>query len=144
MRVSHIINRGSQDVTHGIARALNITDVKAEEIKRREGLGDSTHDVKKVALLTLEYIFSEANRVLLNYQRKNNKNVGRVILTGGGSVMKGVEVLAKERLETEVALGNPFSKVSTPAFLEDVLKEAGSEFSVAIGLALRKLQDFDG
>jgi len=144
VRVSHIINRGSQDVTQGISKSLNISAAKAEEIKRREGLGDSTHDVRRIALLTLDYIFSEANRVLLNYQKKNNKNVGKVILTGGGSVMKGVEDLAKQHLETEVQLGNPFGKVSTPAFLEDVLKEAGSEFSVAIGLALRKLQDFDG
>lgn len=143
VRVSHIINRGSQDVTQGIAKSLNISPAKAEEIKRSEGLGDATHDVKRVALLTLDYIFGEANRVLLNYQKKNNKNVGRVVLTGGGSVMKGIEGLAKTRLQTDVMLGDPFAKVNTPAFLEDVLKQAGSEFSVAIGLALRKLQDFD-
>lgn len=143
VRVSHIINRGSQDVTHGIAKAMNMSSAKAEELKRSEGLGESTHDVRRIALLTLDYIFSEANRVLLNYQRKNNKNVGKVVLTGGGSVMKGIRDLAQKHLETEVRLGNPFEKVSTPAFLEDVLREAGSEFAVAVGLALRKLQDFD-
>jgi len=38
-----------------------------------------------------------------------------------------------------VILADPFSKVSAPAFLENILKETGPEFAVAIGLALRKL-----
>ena len=143
VRVSHIINRGSQDVTTGIAKSLGLDPAKAEEMKRSEGLTGATEDARKVALLTLDYIFSEAGRVLLNYQKKNNKNVAQAILTGGGSVMKGIEELAEKHLEIDVTAGNPFAKVSTPAFLEDVLRETGSEFSVAVGLALRKLQDFD-
>ena len=35
----------------------------------------------------------------------------------------------------------PFNKVSTPAFLEKILRETGPEFAVAIGLALRKLAE---
>lgn len=143
VRVSHIINRGSQDVTLGISKSLDMTFAKAEELKRKEGIMDGKAEIRKVALLTLDYIFGEANRVLLNYQKKNGKNIGQVILTGGGSVMKGIHKLADKHLETETTLGDPFSKVSAPAFLEGVLREAGSEFSVAVGLALRKLQDFD-
>lgn len=145
VRISHIVNRGSQDITHGISRTHGISIARAEEVKRTKGLVgvDTDGDIKKVALLTLDYIFSEANRVLLNYQKKNNKNVNRAILTGGGSIMKGILELAHSRLETETVLGDPFSKVSAPAFLDHVLKETGSEFSVAVGLALRKLHDFD-
>ena len=54
--------------------------------------------------------------------------------------MKGFQPLAQKQLETEVVLGDPFSKVGTPAFLEPVLKSAGPEFAVAIGAALRKLR----
>jgi Tfp pilus assembly PilM family ATPase len=36
---------------------------------------------------------------------------------------------------------DPFAHVQAPAFLEEVLKEAGPEFSVAVGVALRKLQE---
>lgn len=143
VRVSHIINRGSQDVTMGVSKSLSIPFAKAEELKRSEGLLTGQNDIRKVALLTLDYIFGEANRVLLNYQKKNSKNIGQVVLTGGGSVMKGIDKLARTHLETETVLGDPFSKVSAPAFLSDVLRETGSEFSVAVGLALRKLQDFD-
>jgi len=143
VRISHVINKGSQDVTIGISKSLNISAERAEEVKRVQGL-TKEHDVQnvnKIALLTLDYIFSEVNRVLLNYQMKNNKNVPKVILTGGGSVMKGMLDLAKKHLETDVVLGDPFSKIDTPAFLDDVLKEAGPEFTVAVGIALRKLNE---
>ena len=145
VRVSHIIKRGSQDVTLGISKSLSISVARAEEIKREQGLESNSDDkgVVKVALLTLDYIFSEADRVLLNYQRKYNKNVSRVILTGGGAIMKGVIDLARKHLESEVVLGDPFAKVDSPAFLDDVLKEAGPEFTVALGLALRKLHEFE-
>ena len=43
----------------------------------------------------------------------------------------------------EVQIADPFSKVESPAFLSHVLKQAGPEFSVAVGLALRKLQELD-
>lgn len=146
IRVSHIINRGSQDVTLGISKSFGISEKKAEEMKREKGIDHTSVDgekVNKITLLTLDYIFLEANRVLLSYQKKYNKNVGKAVLTGGGVVMKGIGELAKKHLETEIVLGDPFAKVETPAFLEDVLKEAGPEFTVAVGLALRKLQDVD-
>ena len=43
----------------------------------------------------------------------------------------------------DVVLGNPFSKVEAPAFIEDVLRGAGPEFSVAMGIALRRLQELE-
>jgi hypothetical protein len=39
-----------------------------------------------------------------------------------------------------VALARPFSKVEAPAFLTPVLGSIGPEFSVALGVALRKIQ----
>jgi cell division ATPase FtsA len=79
----------------------------------------------------------------LNYQRKFNKAISRVILTGGGVAMKGVFELARANFQTEVVMGDPFNKVESPAFLEDVLKVTGLEFSTALGLALRKLQELN-
>ncbi|KKW09565.1 MAG: hypothetical protein UY47_C0011G0001, partial [Parcubacteria group bacterium GW2011_GWB1_49_7] len=49
--------------------------------------------------------------------------------------------LAKNNFKTDVVIANPFNKVSAPAFLENILKETGPEFAVAIGLALRKLSE---
>lgn len=143
VKYSHIINKGSQEISVSISKGLNVTFDRAEHIKRN--LGNSTpqeeKNVYEIISLTLDFIFSEANTVVLNYQRRFNKPVSKVILTGGGVAMKGVYELAKANFQTEVVMGDPFLKVEAPAFLEDVLKVTGLEFSTALGLALRKLQE---
>lgn len=143
VRYSHIINKGSQDVTMSIMKGLGVTFDRAEHIKRNLGTGVVPDEkaVFEVISLTLDYIFSEANSVILGFQRKFNKPLGKVILIGGGCAMKGVFELARANFQTPVELGTPFAKVETPAFMEDVLKITGLEFAVAIGVALRKLQE---
>ncbi len=143
VKSSHLINKGSQDITLALSRSLDMSVTKAERIKRESGMlgtGEGAQ-AKETILLTLDYIFSEANRVLLNYQRKYNRTVQNVVFTGGGSVLKGLQEEANTRFDTEVVVADPFAKTQTPAFLEEVLKEVGPEFSVAVGLALRKLQE---
>jgi Tfp pilus assembly PilM family ATPase len=45
------------------------------------------------------------------------------------------------KIQNELRMSDPFGKTQAPAFLEAILKEAGPEFSVAVGLALRRLQE---
>lgn len=140
----HIISRGSQEITIALSRAMNISIAKAEKMKREIGLLGKDEESKKVSDIVetvTSYIFTEANRVLLGYQSKNNKTINKIILTGGGVLLKGLPEYAKKWLETEVVFGDSFAKIESPAFLEAVLTEAGPEFSVAIGLALKRLQE---
>ena len=145
VKYSHIINRGSQEITVSISKGLNVPFDRAEHIKRNLGSGTPAEekDIYEIMSLTLDFIFSEANTVIFNYQRKFNKAISKVILTGGGVAMKGVFELARANFQTEVVMGDPFNKVESPAFLEDVLKVTGLEFSTALGLALRKLQELN-
>lgn len=147
VKASHVINTGSQNITQTLSRSLGINLTKAEELKRKFGVsgnldsGEDAVSYKEVISLGLDRIFTEANKVLLQYQQKNNKNIGSIILTGGGAAIKDLLPLAKRHLETDVLLSDPFSKIDSPAFFENVLKEIGPEFAVAVGLALRKLQE---
>ncbi len=145
IRKSHVINKGSQDFTLAIAGGLQVPPEKAEKIKRNlKGDGsDEEKAVLDIISLPIDFIFSEAESFLLAYEKKYGKNIGKVILTGGGAGMKGFVDLAKARLPGEVVIGDPFSKVETPAFLRPILKESGLDFAVAVGIALRKLQEFD-
>ncbi len=140
----HIVSRGSQEITLALSRALNVSIAKAEGLKRSVGLLGKDEDGRKVSDVveaTAGYIFAEANRVLVSYQSKNNRSISKVVLTGGGALLKGLPEFARKWLEAEVVLGDSFSKLETPAFLQTVLADAGPEFSVAIGLALKKLQE---
>jgi type IV pilus assembly protein PilM len=146
VRTSHTVNRGSQDITLVMGNTFGISVAEAENLKRSHGLvgmfGDRS--LRDVADVVLRFIFSEANMVLINYEKKYGKNVEKVVLTGGGSTLKGVLEVAKTVFETDVMLGEPFSKVQTPAFMDPVLRQVGPEFAVALGLALRKLAEQDG
>lgn len=145
VKKSHVINKGSQDITLTMAQGLQLSPEKAEKIKRN--LSAVTPEDRKAVYqmieLTLDYIFSEAGTVMLTYQKKYNKNIAKVILTGGGVSLDGFIDAAKARFNTEVVIGNPFSKVDTPAFLADILTKTGLDFGVAVGLALRKLQEIN-
>lgn len=143
LRANHSVNRGSQEITLALSRSLGLPIADAEKYKRATGISADMQNknASDIITLTLDYIFSETNRLIFNYQKKYNKNVSRVILIGGGSLLKGFLELARERFETEVVLGDPFAKCVAPAFLESTLRGAGPEFAVAIGLALRELQE---
>ena len=141
VRDSHVISRGSQNITVSLSKALGIDMAQAEKIKREHGLLKENDNSQQVSSLVVGGIFDEANRVLLNYQKKHNKNVSKIILTGGGSMLKGILDLAKESLVSETTISDPFSNLQYPAFLEKILKLAGPEFAVSIGVALRKLEE---
>ncbi|MCK4918442.1 MAG: pilus assembly protein PilM [Candidatus Pacebacteria bacterium] len=141
---SHIINKGSQDITLAISRALGISIKEAEEKKREVDLSvtnDSNKEINDIIETNLKYIFIEVNKALKQYQTKNNKNIKELIFTGGGAVVKGLPDFTSKNLEISSRVADPFSKVRTPAFLDDVLKEIGPEFAVAVGLALRGLEN---
>lgn len=143
VRASHTISRGSQDVTMTLTTALNLTPDKAEILKRTVGWSkDSARkDVSDTISVTIDHIFSEAKHVVANYQARHMKTIEKAILVGGGSTMKGMIDLAKANLEMPVELGDPFSRVEAPAFLTEVLKKNGPEFTAALGIALRRIQE---
>ena len=85
-------------------------------------------------------IFQEANTNILAYEKRYNKNIGKVIFTGGGAMTKGLLEYASQSFSAELAIADPFSKVEAPVFLAGVLKTTGPEFSIALGLALKKFQ----
>jgi len=145
LRSSHIINKGSQDITLALSKALSISVGEAENMKRVYGLkgGPEYKELTEIITVNLDYIFYEANATLLAYQKKSSKNVAKVILTGGGVLLKGFNDLAKISFQTEVVYANPFSKLETPAVFAGELVTIGPEFSVAIGAALRRLSELD-
>jgi len=144
VRLSHTINRGAQDISLALSRSLAVSFDKAEEIKRQVGLVEEVSEqgeVKNIIDPIVEYIFEEIRRVMVDYQKKHQVAIDKVILLGGGSQLRGLPELAAKALEVKVEAGTPFDRMETPAFLDTVLKQAGPSFAVAIGLALRKLEN---
>ncbi len=140
VRVFHVVNRGSHDISRNISQALGVTFEEAEKLKRIVGLdAGSNPEVEKIVRMATNYIFSDINSIVFAYQKKYNKSISKVFLSGGGSLLKGLLEAAKENFKIEVIYSNPFSKTEAPAFLEPILENSGPEFAVAVGLALRQL-----
>ena len=159
-RFTHTISRGSQDITVALSKAQSVSFSAAEDAKRTSGVSGGVENaessggalvsgisgqkeiaVSHIANLTLENIFGETNTMLMQYQQKHNVSVDSVVLIGGGALLKGLLSVAKKHIDAAVTLGDPFAKIEAPAFLSPMLKEAGPEFAVAVGLALRKIQE---
>lgn len=146
VRLSHTINKGAQDITVALSRSLSVSFEKAEEIKRKIGLVEEvteSGEVREVISPIVEYIIEEIKRIIIDYQRKQSISIDKVIVVGGGSQLRGILDLAKKELQLPVEIGQPFNRIETPAFMENIFKEAGPSFAVAIGLALRKLETID-
>lgn len=145
IKASHIVNRGSQDLTLALSKSLGISFDEAEGSKRVSGLSgkkeDDENGFSESTSAILEYIYSEVERVITDYQTKYNKSISKIVLTGGGVLLKNIVDKTSEKFKIEVELANPFKKVEAPAFLEEILKKAGPEFAIAVGVALRKLEE---
>jgi len=138
----HTIARGGADITESIAKSMSLPFSEAEKKKKEVGLSGAPAEKNLLDIIKihLDYIFAETNSVLLSYERKYGRTVSKVILSGGGAMLRGLPEAATENFRVEVELGNPFGKVGAPSFLNKVLLATGPEFAVALGLALRKLQ----
>lgn len=134
--ISHTISRGAQDLTLALAKSSSLTFAEAEARKREKGLSDN-----EVGSAAIDFIFSEARRILLTYQRKEGKAVSEIVLVGGGAELKGIRDVASRFFDAKITISSPFDKVAAPAFIGEVLKSAGPSFATAVGLALRGLQN---
>lgn len=144
--LSHNIPQGGQDVTRTIAAAGNLSIEQAELQKKEHGFTPHTGEGKApYERSTIEIIFArlfeEAKRALAQYEAMNQKTIASLVLTGGGGVTKELAKYAQEFFSIPVELADPFSKTESPAFMRPVLEEIGPEFAVAVGLALRKLDE---
>jgi type IV pilus assembly protein PilM len=141
LRTQHIINMGSQDITITLSKMLHIDIDEAEKIKREKGIQSDDTNVTEAIQIPLNHITTEINKVIANYRKKHIRPISRIVLSGGGVLLKGFAEYAQQTINVPVEIGEPFSRIETPAFLQDALSEAGPEFAVAIGLAIKEIQE---
>ncbi len=140
---SHNIPRGGQDVTRNISSSQGFSIAKAETLKKEHGF--STQLAPPYARESIEsvfsHIFEESKRVFTQYEVGARTPISAIVLTGGGGVTKELATYAKGFFAADIHVADPFARTQAPAFMRPVLAEIGPEFAVAVGLALRKLED---
>jgi type IV pilus assembly protein PilM len=142
----------SQQITEAISKELGIGPKEAEKVKLKYGVGKEKSDSKSVAVSkiagsVLEGLAVEVKKYLNFYldhdfhQHLPQKTaVKKIILSGGGADLKGIDEFLKLKLKIPVEFGNPW--VNFPAgskkFLIPEVQKKSLSFVTALGLALRE------
>jgi len=139
-RLSHNYEIGGFEITKSIARSLNISLEKAEDLKHRLGLTDSNENIIKEAMTSLvDMMIFETKKTISTFEETKNQKVTRVVLVGGIVNMPNFVNYFKERLGRDVYIGNVFSRIAHPQELTPVVQELSNNFSIAAGLAMREI-----
>lgn len=141
LKYNYQIDFSGGSLTQAIASGLNINARRAEELKRQKGLlGDrGDYELSTLIFPFLDVIISEAKRVRENYDKGNEQKIERVILSGGGANLLGLDKYFEKQINLPTVTGNPFLRVDYPPTVEPFVGGLGPTFSVAIGLGLREL-----
>lgn len=135
------IATGGMALTRAIAQYLNFEVPQAEEYKKVYGLLEDQLAGKIFQALKplVDVIVSEIQRVIQAYHTRNPNNpIKRVVLTGGGAKMPGLVIYLASNLGLEVQEADPWYFVEKDASIASKLSGAGTNYTVAVGLALRQ------
>ena len=151
LRFTASIPVSSRQLTESIAQNLKVKKEEAEKLKIHFGL-DRQDDAKGKAVFEalqspLSDLVEQIQLHLTYYEShtahqhlgSNQQRIKRIILSGGGSNLRGFTRFLSKELEREVILGNPWVNI-----LETSLRELSPlpfgeslKYTAALGLALR-------
>lgn len=140
--VSRSLDLGGKTISKTIATNLNIGLARAEQFKRDLGIASAQAGgdlVPSTIASSINPIVNEVKYLINLFQNKNEDKVEKIILSGGSVMLPNFASYLSEKLNMNVVVGDPWSRVVYPPELKPILMEIGSSFSVAIGAAMREL-----
>jgi len=142
LRINQSADIGGASLTKALVSKFGISYEAAETRKIAYGLnseneGEGTASILKPAV---KDIIDRSVNLKRIFERKSNKIVGRVVLIGGGANLKGLAAFWQETSGMPTEVGNPWKGVRVPPVLNNKLIANGPSFAVAVGLALRELE----
>jgi len=142
VRINRNVDAGGSEITNAISDSMGISKQRAEDFKK----GDKDLiNVKETALIipVLELIVNESRRILAACKDKNKDlRIDSILLSGGTSKMKGLVQYFSQSLGMPVALGDPWKRITAEGDVRTLVENLGPSFSVAVGLALRGLEEY--
>jgi len=127
------------NLTQVLANGLGINNKRAEKIKKEKGLMDSSGaEISTLMTPFIDAILGEVRRVNGKYEQNFKGKINKIILSGGGSKLLGLDGYFSSQLNLPVSIINPFLKVNYPQSIEPLVRDLGPSFSVAIGLGIKE------
>ena len=133
----------SASLTRAISSGLGINSRRAEDLKKQRGLIEiglgPEQELSTLMRPILGVIINEANRVKENYENSYRQEVKKVVLTGGGAQLLGIEGYFKKEMAMNLTKSESFRGLLYPSKIDVLIKPLGITLAVAIGAALREL-----
>lgn len=126
-------------ITQALMEKLELTFAQAEQFKIDLSLSDKT-ELPAVIIKTIAPIISEIKYMLDFYNMSNPNQVEKIVLSGGSSLMSSLVGYLSDKLNIQVIIGDPFSRITYPDELKPIIREVGPRLAVAVGLALRDIE----
>jgi len=133
---------GGNAISRSIEADFGISLSQSEEYKKtygyaKEGVG------QKIGKSTEPILFSivtEIKKALAYYSQryKDDSVIAQVLLTGGTAKLPGIYLFFAENLGIEAVVANPWKILAHPELPPEIQK-SGSDFTIALGLAMRDL-----
>jgi type IV pilus assembly protein PilM len=137
-RMTRDIQIAGNNFTQKISESLGINLKSAEELKISS---DNSRLNELIAALepTISNLASEIRVSFDYYESQSASSVAKIFLSGGGSLVSGLKDRLASLLGIELEYRNPLQKINIPDSLDSQkIKSLSSQFTVALGLALRK------
>jgi type IV pilus assembly protein PilM len=135
---------GGNQYTSLLQKELGLTFEQAEQIKRGMPLPETVEDRNITPILeTVSDILALEIQKTMDFYRATVEDGGlaveKILISGGGSKLKGLVDFLSRRFEIPVEIFDPFRKIRVDArgFDPEYMREVVPEMAIAVGLALR-------
>ena len=132
---------GSEQLTDQIASALDIDFEEAEKLKLGQvPAGEYQEELEEVFTQTCTQWVLEIKKAIDLYLSNNpDKPLSTLVLSGGGSKVRGLQQYIAEETGLEVVIFNPFANmiVNEKKIDREYLEAIAPEMAIAAGLAIR-------
>ncbi|MBP9751902.1 MAG: type IV pilus assembly protein PilM [Candidatus Moranbacteria bacterium] len=137
----------SQSMTDAISKGMGLSFEAAEKLKITTGLGSlalPSPQLKAVQPI-LENLAAEIERSMDFYftSLKYSGKIDSVVLCGGGSNTQGMLPYLSKRLKQHMEFGDPWVNIRLGGGLPPIERKRSVQYSTAIGLALRALDEYE-
>jgi len=137
---------GGDTFTDALQKGLGVGYKKAEELKLKYGLGKMREDdmLYKIYNPIIENLISEIEKSISFYEDSINpkEKVEKLILSGGGSLLRGLVNYLSLRMKKEVFVGDAIQGLGLYEKTPEETRKNLAPFATAIGLAERAV-NFD-
>jgi type IV pilus assembly protein PilM len=129
-------------LTQALATSLGINPMRAEELKKERGiLGTGpNYELSTIMMPFLDAIVNEVKKAEYSYRQQfpAATTAERVVLTGGGANLSGIERYCEKSFGVPVVKAAPFSKFECPDAIEPFVPDLGAPMTVALGLGMKQ------